>query len=80
MPAHDKSPGLATRRRGRGAATALARLAGAHVARLIRKRWAPASARRVIVWTGVPSLFLAAGFVPEHAPPRGRGLYLLTMV
>ena len=73
--------------RGRGVATTLvaaaielARQAGAGEIEAYPQAVSPGERQAgAFVWTGVPSLFLAAGFVPEHAPPRGRGLYLLRL-
>lgn len=73
--------------RGRGVATALvraaiglARQAGAHEIEAYPQAVAPGERQAgAFVWTGVPSLFVTAGFRPEHAPARGRGLYLLAL-
>jgi len=73
--------------RGRGVATALvaaaidlARQAGAHEIEAYPQAVAPGERQAgAFVWTGVPNLFLAAGFRPVHAPVRGRGLYLLAL-
>lgn len=62
------------------AATTLARNAGAIEIEACPQALAPGERQAgAFVRTGVPSLFLAAGFQPVHAPPRGRGLYLLTL-
>lgn len=76
-----------TRWRGRGVATALvaaaialARHAGAHEIEAYPQAVAAGERQAgAFVWTGVPGLFLAAGFQPAYAPPRGRGLYLLAL-
>lgn len=73
--------------RGRGVARALvaaaitlARDAGANEIEAYPQSVAPGERQAgAFVWTGVPSLFLGSGFQPVHAPPRGRGLYLLTL-
>ncbi|MFD0738521.1 GNAT family N-acetyltransferase [Lysobacter koreensis] len=71
--------------RGRGVATALvaaavqlARVSGAAEIEAYPQAVRPGERQAgAFIWTGVPSLFLAAGFRPVHAPARGRGLYLL---
>ena len=75
VPARWRGRGVATALVG--AAIALARQAGAHEIEAYPQAVAPGERQPgAFVWTGVPSLFLAAGFHPLHAPPRGRGLYL----
>lgn len=73
--------------RGRGVATALVSSAIAHARKqgaseLEAYPQAVADGARqagAFVWTGVPSLFEAHGFMPVHAPERGRCLYLLDL-
>jgi GNAT superfamily N-acetyltransferase len=62
------------------AAVAWARQCGASEIEAYPQATDPARpAAAAFVWTGVPSLFEAAGFRPLHAPARGRGLYLLAL-
>lgn len=73
--------------RGHGVAKALvsaaidfARARGAREIEAYPQATAPGErAAAAFVWTGVPSLFEAAGFRPLHAPARGRRLYLLPL-
>ncbi|HUG21748.1 GNAT family N-acetyltransferase [Piscinibacter sp.] len=73
--------------RGRGVATALvtaavglARASGAVEIEAYPQAVKPGERQAAaFVWTGVPSLFEAAGFDPLHKPERGRTLYLLRL-
>jgi GNAT superfamily N-acetyltransferase len=73
------------RHRGRGVATALvaaavayARRRGAGEIEAYPQALAPGERQAgAFVWTGVPSLFLAQGFVPLGKATRGRVPYLL---
>lgn len=78
VPARHRGQGVA--RALVGAAVELARRGGAREVEAYPQMLAPGERQaNAFVWTGVPALFQPLGFRPQHAPARGRGLWLLSL-